>query len=265
LSATLDGVLRWDDLSAAQQRTVEQLLGWVLTTLTVTPASAQEPVNIPLSCLAPADGPNGAPVWMGRTEVTVDDYRGLLGTLPNAKPDSDMAARGDHPVGYVTQDETVQFCNNLYDAAGIADLVIRLPYAREWERACLAGRGHLLDAMPDLRHYDAESGALTLAIDRANFDSRELSPTMASHADGFATFAPVGSYAPNAWQLDDILGNVRELVKVDINRLEGRGSGFTLSVEPSDLTKDPFQREPQTSGLRPLEDVGFRIVVQWLE
>ena len=120
--------------------------------------------------------------WIARTEVTNQQYERFD---PNHR-----RARGsdgdDDPVGFMTWDEAVRYCEWLGARSGIP---IRLPSEAEWECACRAGsRGKFCfgDSAVDLPEY---AWFQVNAPDRA----RE-----------------VATRRPNAWGLFDMHGNVAE-------------------------------------------------------
>jgi len=118
--------------------------------------------------------------WMGKYEVTQEQYRQVTGSHPS-KFRSDR-----HPVERVIWDEARAFCRTLGETAG---KTVRLPTNAEWEYACRAGtttRYHSGDSVGDLAKvawYKGNSG-------------------MRPHS--------VGKREPNAWGLYDMHGNVRE-------------------------------------------------------
>ncbi len=180
--------------------------------------------------------------WMGRHEVTVGQFRRFLalsGHVPESvadgtggygwRADYDPArsARGDafegrdprygwfnpgfpqtddHPVTNVTWNDAHAMARWLSQQEGAR---YRLPTEAEWEHACRAGQPS----------QDEAIGSPAALQGRANLfdqDSAALWPHWQQHAmpwrDGFAFTAPVGSFAPNAFGLHDMLGNVWEWV-----------------------------------------------------
>ena len=134
--------------------------------------------------------------WIGETEVTQAQYSSLMGTNPSFFPGA------NHPVESVTW-----FDAQAYGAALTAQQAAlgnvpagyqyRLPTEAEWEYACRAGTTTEF-------HYGP-----SLACNQARFSySFDLTPP-ASCQNPSGT-VPVGSYAPNAWGLYDMHGNVLE-------------------------------------------------------
>ncbi len=134
------------------------------------------------------------PFYMAKTETTWDAYDAYrLGVLNEAKligkdatssPSSPYgeADRGYGHKGYPVINETylgaVSFCKWLSEKTGKS---YRLPTEAEWEYACRAG-------LPDLSPAQLAKAAVC----------------------GTNKTSPVGSKAPNAWGLYDMLGNVAE-------------------------------------------------------
>jgi formylglycine-generating enzyme required for sulfatase activity len=137
--------------------------------------------------------------YLGRYEVTQGEYRAVTGENPSwfssqggGRDDVRGVDTSNHPVEYVTWDEAVEFCRRLSELATerAAGRRYRLPTEAEWEYAARAGtttRFHTGDTLlPKDAHVRTGAGA----------EAR--------------TTRPVGSYAPNAWGLYDMHGNVWE-------------------------------------------------------
>ncbi|MEX0728446.1 MAG: SUMF1/EgtB/PvdO family nonheme iron enzyme [Planctomycetaceae bacterium] len=146
---------------------------------------------------------------MSAHEVTQEQFLAVMGVNPSyysvtgdgAKDVAEVEA-GRLPVESVTWDEAVEFCRKLSErpeekAAGRR---YRLPTEAEWEYACRAGKTG--------KESDFSTGA-SLSSKQANFNG-----TAAVHGAEPGPFVnrtmPVGSYAPNAWGLFDMHGNVAE-------------------------------------------------------
>jgi len=114
--------------------------------------------------------------------------------LPNSKYYKDSSYR-NHPIVNVTWYEATKYCKW---RGG------RLPTEAEWEKAA---RGGLKDAIYPWRG--------DLSNDQANLCDVNCTGGLLKDTeidDGYATTAPVGSYAPNGYGLYDMAGNVAEWV-----------------------------------------------------
>jgi formylglycine-generating enzyme required for sulfatase activity len=140
---------------------------------------------------------------MGKYEVQQAEYQAVMGTNP-----SYYAGHTNRPVEQVTWDDAMEYCRRLTEAqrsAGClpAGRVYRLPTGAEWEYACRAGT------------TNAFGLGLALRSGMANFDAYfeydESVGTIENPSDVFLDrTTSVGSYAPNAWGLYDMHGNVWE-------------------------------------------------------
>ncbi len=136
------------------------------------------------------------PFWMGRYEVTQAQYLALMGTNPSS------FAGSDRPVESVTWTNALAYCNalNVQQTAsgGVpAGYQYRLPTEAEWEYACRAGTTTEF-------HYGP-----ALLCNEARFNYSFHSTPAADCVNPLGT-AMVGGYAPNAWGLYDMHGNVWE-------------------------------------------------------
>lgn len=130
------------------------------------------------------------PYWIGRTEVTRDEWRRVVGDDPSRFRD-----RGDLPVESVNWFEIEEFLARLETLA--PGNRFRLPTEAEWERACRAGSA------------TAFAWGDVLEPERANFDGADPSP-LAPQGPVRGRTTPVASFPPNAWGLFDFHGNVWE-------------------------------------------------------
>ena len=186
------------------------------------------------------------PFWLGRTEVTVAQFRRFVqasGHVPEsvadgtggygfdarraAAPADAPEARGDafagrdprwswadpgfpqgddHPVVNVSFNDAVAMARWLSQAEG---RVYRLPTEAEWEYACRAGQATRFQSGDDPHTL---SGAANLFdLDSAADWPRWSAQALPWH-DGWRFTAPVASFAANAFGLHDMHGNAWEWV-----------------------------------------------------
>lgn len=158
--------------------------------------------------------------WMGKYEVTQAEYAAVMGSNPSyfngdrrgmPYSDQDYGTDWSRPVEQVSWNDAVTYCAALTArerSAGRlpAGYVYRLPTEAEWEYACRAGTTTSF-------HYGS-----VLRSGMANFDGRDGYPPCGNHhwtcwnPSAFYLWrtTAVGSYAPNAWGLHDMHGNVWE-------------------------------------------------------
>jgi formylglycine-generating enzyme required for sulfatase activity len=203
-------------------------------------------------------------IYMSSREVTLEEYAGATGKNPGRLKNSLIGTANDGmlgarrlPVENISWHDAVEFCQRLSALSEETNQGrwYRLPTEAEWEYACRAGSdsrfnvGHLLSR--ELAVYGGSSG---------------------THA------AVVGSFAPNAFGLFDMHGNVAEwcndwyagyfteasILENPEGPLSGkqrvvRGGSFLSKVGSCRSTAraklDPAMRE---------EAVGFRIVCELL-
>lgn len=135
--------------------------------------------------------------WMGKYEITQEEYQALMGANPSV-------FTGDlkRPVEYVTWNDATNYCGKLTvqeRAAGRlpTGYVYRLPTEAEWEYACRVGT------------TTATAFGYRLSSTQANFDGN-YPYDYGAEGPYLGTTTKVGSYAPNAWGLYDMHGNVWE-------------------------------------------------------
>lgn len=155
--------------------------------------------------------------WMGKFEVTQAQWRRVMGatlreqrakdpTQPRPVGDDTMrdhVGEGpDHPIYFTNHAEAEEFCRKLTEAERVAGRLergweYRLPTEAQWEFACRAGT------------TTATAFGDGLSSTQANFDGSK--PFNGAPAGPYLhETTPVGRYAPNAWGLHDMHGNVWE-------------------------------------------------------
>lgn len=132
-----------------------------------------------------------APFHLSRHEVTFEQYDAYAAATGKPRPSSQSLPRGTTPVMNVNWNEANEMIAWLNQMSG---LKYRLPSEAEWEYAARAGSA---SEYPWGAAYD---------IAKANGNGKD-------GVDQWAFTSPVGSFAPNAWGLYDMVGNVWEWVQ----------------------------------------------------
>src|SRR5262249_20506264 len=142
--------------------------------------------------------PTTRPFYMGAYEVTQQQYEAAMGSNP-ARFTAANGGGPDHPVEQVSWDEAVEFCLRLSERPEEkqAGRVYHLPTEAEWEYACRGGASSPF-------HFGN-----ALSSTQANFNGN-VPYGGAPKGPYLLKTTPVGSYAPNAFGLYDMHGNVYE-------------------------------------------------------
>ena len=129
------------------------------------------------------------PFYLGKYLVTQEQWRTVMGSNPSK-------SKGDNlPVETVSWDDCQEFLKKLNDNA--KNVTFRLPTEAEWEYACRAGTTTPF-------HFGSELNGRQANCDGNNpYGTNNKGPYLDKTS-------AVGSYAPNAWGLYDMHGNVRE-------------------------------------------------------
>jgi len=130
--------------------------------------------------------------WLAKTECTQTHWGRVMNTSPSH-------FKGDNlPVENVSWDEVQTFITKLNEGNKLpAGWKFSLPSEAQWEYACRAGT------------KTAFSFGDLLTTQQANFDGTALSNAEKAGASAGSTRA-AGTYAANAWGLQDMHGNVWE-------------------------------------------------------
>ncbi len=145
--------------------------------------------------------------WMAKYETTQGEYQAVMGSNPSYFTTQDWNGNPispdlNRPVEQVSWYDATNYCGKLTArerAAGRlpAGYVYRLPTEAEWEYACRAGT------------TTATAFGNSLSSTQANFDG-DYPYNGAAKGPFLGRTTQVGSYAPNAWGLYDMHGNVWE-------------------------------------------------------
>ena len=152
--------------------------------------------------MEPGHRPDESPVdvtltrgfWMGKYEVTQEQWRRIMGTIPGVL---NAGAGDDFPVYNINFIESERFCRLLTEQARKAGTLptgweFRLPTEAQWEYACRAGT------------TTAYSHGATLTSANATF-GKPYNGTPTGVPGSAAS--PVGTHPANAWGLHDMHGN----------------------------------------------------------
>jgi formylglycine-generating enzyme required for sulfatase activity len=140
--------------------------------------------------------------WLSRYEVTNAQYRRFLPSHTSGQYEDHGLDDDAQPVVDVSWEKATAYAEWLAQKTGMA---FRLPTEAEWEYAARAGTR--------TSHYWGEE--MDQACRYANVADRTALAVfkgwiVADCEDGYRTSAPVGRFAPNAFGLYDMLGNVWE-------------------------------------------------------
>jgi len=141
------------------------------------------------------------PFYMQTTEVTVGQWREVMGS----KVWGQRAKRDDMPVTKVSYGDVQEFIKKLNSKK---DGVYQLPTEAQWEYACRAGTTSAFAYGPALSCAQA-----MFANNTDPFKADECVKYYEKQGLASDRCAPVKSFAPNAWGLYDMHGNVWEWVR----------------------------------------------------
>jgi len=170
---------------------------------------------------------------MGKYLVTQAQYEEVMGINPSYFKDSNLPAgltTGDKlPVETVSWYDAIEFCNALSELDGLTSYYVinktqedpnntnqydtvkwlvttnesangyRLPTEAQWEYACRAGTTTAFNW-----------GTNLITSDQANYSASEVDPFNTTAGVYSYSTSEVGRYAPNAWGLYDMHGNLYE-------------------------------------------------------
>jgi uncharacterized protein (TIGR02996 family) len=124
------------------------------------------------------------PFYLGVYPVTQSQWAAVMASNPS------HFKKATHPVERLTWRDCVEFCAKLSERTGRR---FRLPAESEWEYACRAGTTSL--------YHGGDTLEALKQVGWCSYDGRSASARKTK---------PVGQFAPNAWGLYDMHGNVLE-------------------------------------------------------
>jgi formylglycine-generating enzyme required for sulfatase activity len=147
--------------------------------------------------------------WLGRFEVTQDEWQRVMETAPWKSKDAEYVNQGaNFPATYVTWNDAVAFCRKLTGQERSADRLpagweFTLPTEAQWEYACRAGTTTAFSFGND----ESKLGQFGWFRDERSGRKSGL-PDWNPRSDEWAQL--VGRRKPNPWGLYDVHGNVWE-------------------------------------------------------
>jgi len=224
---------------------------------------------------APDERPQSAvevekPFYLGRLEVTCAQYARFDPRHENGfieGRNKDRTTRGtdigspSHPVVRVSWKEALAFCQWLSQRSG---RTCTLPTEAQWEWACRAGAASDYACGPVPRNGFAN-------IADESIRDWNYGRAQEGYTDGAPYSTPGGRYAPNAWGLFDMHGNVAEWTLSEYRPYPytGRGgaaAGEAMKVVRGGSWNDTLPYVTSASRWRypahqPVYNVGFRVLV----
>jgi formylglycine-generating enzyme required for sulfatase activity len=266
----------------AEARSKQSALRDISRTVVIASGVSVEFVRIPSGTFVTSDGrvaEISKPFWISVDEVTNEQYAQF-----DPQHDS-FLERGEYmqfetfdrgyalntptqPVCRVSFESAEAFCRFVSQKSGAR---VRLPSGDEWEWAARAGAATPLaygEIDTDFSKYANLADAVFRRMDRGlGIQNRDLPanaipawrPADTNYSDGFRVSAPVGTFAPNAWGLRDVHGNVWEWTdeRLPDGRVYARGGSWWKRPRHATFAA----RVPYEVWQR-VYDVGFRVVME---
>jgi formylglycine-generating enzyme required for sulfatase activity len=145
------------------------------------------------------------PFEIGKYEVTQAQWKAVMGTEPwKGKQYAEILDKAPaQGISWLTAQSFLKRLN-----ASDSVFTYRLPTEAEWEYVARAGTSNFFG-------YTDDPDSICVFANIADQSAKKQFPQWEDCApctDGFAMAAPVGSLAPNAWGVHDMIGNVWEWV-----------------------------------------------------
>ena len=143
--------------------------------------------------------------WLGKYEVTNTQYRQFKPSHDSGNYKGNSLNGDTQPVVNVSWNDAVAYAEWLSSKTG---KTFKLPTEAEWEYAARAGTKTArywgdddANALPPRQHRRPHGKVASFKVSTFAYDGCD---------DGYKVSAPVGRFAPNAYGLHDMLGNVWE-------------------------------------------------------
>ena len=264
------------DAPAAKAR--QQTLGATKRTLDLGSGITLSLVRIPAGCFATADGRTAEikrPFWISAHEINNAQYARFDATHDSFMERGEYMQFTPQERGYPLNTPTQPVCRVAFESAEAfcrfatthTGTRVRLPCGDEWEWAARAGAATPLfygEVNADFSPFANLADAVFHKMERlrANMPGAAIPawrPAITNCSDGFRVASPVGTFAPNAWGLYDVNGNVWEWTtdRLPDGRVYARGGSWWKRPQYATFAA----RVPYASWQR-VYDVGFRVIVE---
>ena len=263
---------------AAAARAKQQTAGVVTRALDLGDGVRLTLAHIPAGVFAAADGRAvevSKPFWISVDEITNEQYARFDPAHDSFMERGEYMQFTPEERGYPLNTPTQPVCRVSFESASAfcrfasqhSGRCVRLPSGDEWEWAARAGAATPLaygeaDADFSLSANLADSVFRKMERLRANMPGAAIPawrPAITNCSDGFRVSSPVGTFAPNAWGLRDVHGNVWEWTtdRLPDGRAIVRGGSWWKRPQHATFAA----RVPYAPWQR-VYDVGFRVVVE---
>ena len=263
---------------AAAARAKQQALGAVTRTLDLGDGVKLTLARVPGGAYATADGRVAEikrPFWISVDEITNEQYARFDSAHDSFMERGEFMQFTPQERGYPLNTPTQPVCRVSCAAAESfcrfasqqSAARVRLPRGDEWEWAARAGAATPLfygEVNADFSPFANLADAVFRKMDRmrANMPGAAIPawrPAVTNCSDGFRVSSPVGAFAPNAWGLHDVHGNVWEWTADRLPDGRALARGGSWWKRPKYAT---FSASVAYPSWQRVYDVGFRVLLE---